>query len=132
MYFRKISPRHTCLYSDASMCPRILSAAAQSCASNPRSPLLLPFLSFDFDVLLRAIGVPCVIPIVKPTTPDSMAKVITVTTTIQALHTDNASVENGNARNPHLNLHREYFAQNRERHQTHRIPATARPIGNTD
>ena len=36
MYFRKISPRTTCLYSAASMLLRILSAASQSLASNPR------------------------------------------------------------------------------------------------
>ena len=36
MYFRKIRPSTTCLYSPASMCPRILSAAAQSVASKTK------------------------------------------------------------------------------------------------
>src|SRR5260370_39099998 len=36
MYFRKIRPRTTCLYSAASMLLRKASAARQSVASNPR------------------------------------------------------------------------------------------------
>ena len=36
MYFRKISPRTTCLYSAASMEPRRALAAAHSWASKPR------------------------------------------------------------------------------------------------
>ena len=56
MYLRKISPRATCLYSPASMCPRILSAAAQSFSSNPRfAPL--PFF-FAFDDFARAMATP--------------------------------------------------------------------------
>src|SRR2546423_8088581 len=35
MYFRKMSPRTTCLYSAASMLLRSLSAASQSLASKP-------------------------------------------------------------------------------------------------
>ena len=42
-YFKNISPRTTFLYSAASICPRSLSSAAQSFASNPRlAPLPLP------------------------------------------------------------------------------------------
>ncbi len=37
MYFRKMSPRTTCLYSAASRVPRSLSAAAQRVASKLRS-----------------------------------------------------------------------------------------------
>src|SRR5947209_4099117 len=40
IYFRKISPRTTCLYSEASMRPRSLSAACHSFCSKPR---LAPF-----------------------------------------------------------------------------------------
>src|SRR5439155_11130070 len=36
MYFKKISPRTTCLYSAASMLLRSASAACQSLASKPR------------------------------------------------------------------------------------------------
>src|SRR5687768_8919165 len=58
MYLRKMRPRQTCLYSEASMCPRILSAAAQSWASKFR-PESLPL---DFGALSRAIvGVLCVL-----------------------------------------------------------------------
>src|SRR5690349_13366884 len=46
MYLRKMRPSTTCLYSAASMLFRNLSAAAQSVASNPRSP---PF--FEVGVL---------------------------------------------------------------------------------
>ena len=46
MYFRKIRPRTTCLYSAASRWPRSLSAACHSFASKPRSPLPLPLLPF--------------------------------------------------------------------------------------
>ena len=76
MYFRKISPSTTCLYSAASMCPRILSAAAQSFSSNPS---LAPFFfSFASPARRRAIGVSprlvrtrpfCTIVQTKSTTP---------------------------------------------------------------
>ena len=50
MYLRKIRPRTTCLYSDGSMWPRILSAAAQRVSSKPR---------LAAELLLRlAMGVP--------------------------------------------------------------------------
>ena len=53
MYFRKISPSTTCLYSAASMLLRSLSAASQSFASNPRvAPL--PFSAFVF---VRAMAI---------------------------------------------------------------------------
>ena len=46
-----------CLYSEGSMCPRILSATAQSFSSNPSDPLLEFFvLSFFAIVLLVNIG----------------------------------------------------------------------------
>src|SRR5256886_13384196 len=38
MYFRKMRPRTTCLYSAASRLPRSLSAVAQRVASKPRCP----------------------------------------------------------------------------------------------
>src|SRR4051812_27182853 len=51
MYLRKMRPRQTCLYSEASMWPRILSAAAQSWASKPRAaPFLELELDADFDL----------------------------------------------------------------------------------
>src|SRR5262245_11664780 len=44
MYLRKTRPRATCLYSAASMWPRILSAACHSFSSKPRlAPLLFCF-----------------------------------------------------------------------------------------
>ena len=65
MYFRKISPSTTCLYSAASMLLRSLSAASQSLASKPRlAPLplvdlvafFLPMSAFDLrDWRLAAI-----------------------------------------------------------------------------
>src|SRR5437762_4133962 len=48
MYFRKIRPRTTCLYSAASRLPRSLSAVAQSVASKPRAE---PLVDFSFPVL---------------------------------------------------------------------------------
>lgn len=49
MYFKKISPSTTCLYSAASMLLRSLSAASQSVASNPRlAPLPLDFFARFF------------------------------------------------------------------------------------
>src|SRR4051794_36941013 len=47
MYFRKIRPKTTCLYSAASMLLRSLSAASHSLASNPRLalPLVVVFLA---------------------------------------------------------------------------------------
>src|SRR5712691_1469303 len=49
MYFRKIRPSTTCLYSAASMWPRSLSAAAHSFCSNPRlAPLPGTFSAFLF------------------------------------------------------------------------------------
>src|SRR6266540_2858226 len=47
MYFRKMRPRTTCLYSAASIWPRSLSAAAQSVASRRGSAPL--------DLLFRAL-----------------------------------------------------------------------------
>jgi hypothetical protein len=47
MYFRKMRPRTTCLYSAASMLLRILSAAAHSVASKPR------FAPFPFPLVFR-------------------------------------------------------------------------------
>jgi len=44
------------LYSAASMCPRSLSAAAQSVASNPR---FAPLLAFCFFVLCLAMDATC-------------------------------------------------------------------------
>src|SRR5437899_1260795 len=44
MYFRKIRPRMTCLYSAASRLPRSLSAVAQSVASKPSALLPEPFV----------------------------------------------------------------------------------------
>src|SRR5688572_18786413 len=52
MYLR-MRPRQTCLYSEASMCPRILSAAAQSWASKFR-PESLDFESKDFTFAMTA------------------------------------------------------------------------------
>src|SRR5579863_624594 len=46
MYFRKTSPRTTCLYSAASTWPRSSSAASHIFASKPR--LAPPFEPFDF------------------------------------------------------------------------------------
>src|SRR4030067_2070703 len=43
MYFRKMRPRTTCLYSAASMLLRSLSAACQSLASKPSTAPLGPF-----------------------------------------------------------------------------------------
>lgn len=43
MYFRKMSPSTTFLYSDASMLPRSLSAAFQICCSKPISAVLSVF-----------------------------------------------------------------------------------------
>src|SRR3990170_4865689 len=43
MYFRKMRPRTTCLYSAASMLSRSLSAACQSLASKPSTAPLGPF-----------------------------------------------------------------------------------------
>jgi hypothetical protein len=51
MYLRKISPRTTCLYSEASMWPRNLSAAAHNFCSNPR---FAPFE--DFALFVRFLG----------------------------------------------------------------------------
>ena len=48
MYFRKISPRTTCLYSEASILPLNRSAAFQICFSNPTSAeLTLAIMIFD-------------------------------------------------------------------------------------
>ena len=56
MYLRKISPRTTCLYSAASMLLRILSAASQSLASNPRlAPLPLDLPDLVETAFLAAI-----------------------------------------------------------------------------
>jgi hypothetical protein len=52
MYLRKISPRTTCLYSEASMWPRNLSAAAHNFCSNPR---FAPFE--DFVKLVRCLAI---------------------------------------------------------------------------
>src|SRR5712692_7756012 len=54
---RKIRPSTTCLYSEASMWPRILSAACHSFCSNPRfAPLALDELERFFAISLL-IGV---------------------------------------------------------------------------
>src|SRR3989442_1161294 len=56
MYFRKIRPSTTCLYSAASMWPRSLSAAAHSFCSKPRlAPLVAVFSALLFAF---AISVP--------------------------------------------------------------------------
>ena len=48
MYFRKISPRTTCLYSEASILPLNRSAAFQICFSNPTSAeLTLAIMIFN-------------------------------------------------------------------------------------
>src|SRR5438477_9470795 len=52
MYLRKMRPRQTCLYSEASMWPRILSAAAQSWASKLRPESLAFFLLFPFAIVI--------------------------------------------------------------------------------
>ena len=43
LYFRKIRPSTTCLYSAASTCPCSLSTAAQGFCPNPRLASLLCF-----------------------------------------------------------------------------------------
>lgn len=65
MYFKKIRPSTTCLYSAASMLLRSLSAVSQSLASNPRFAAVpfvgLALVAFFFAMLLRR-GVVSVVP----------------------------------------------------------------------
>ena len=76
MYLRKMRPRQTCLYSEASMWPRILSAAAQSWASKPRAA---PFLEleldadFDFAAIFKSIA-QLLEPVLKAARPDLAAR----------------------------------------------------------
>src|SRR5436190_3112733 len=65
MYFKKMRPRQTCLYSDASIWPRILSAAAQSWASKLRPESFLggefleslPFFTDSFPIWVSSVWV---------------------------------------------------------------------------
>jgi len=56
MYFKKIRPRTTCLYSAGSMLLRILSAAAHKDCSNPMLAAVLP-LAIDWSLLVVCAGV---------------------------------------------------------------------------
>src|SRR6266571_9347345 len=56
MYFRKISPRTTCLYSAASMLLRSLSAASQSLASKPILAELFEDEFLDLAIEARRIA----------------------------------------------------------------------------
>src|SRR2546425_3809119 len=56
MYFMKIRPRTTCLYSAASRLPRSLSAVAQSVASKPRAEPLVHFPVLIFGTLRMVLA----------------------------------------------------------------------------
>src|SRR5712691_2667060 len=60
MYFKNTSPSTTCLYSAASMCPRSLSAAAQSFSSKPRLAPLAVARSFRLS-----LGIVCLFPFIS-------------------------------------------------------------------